>query len=73
MILVQGTIDLCFIEDGQWVLVDYKTDRSTDIEELKAHYRNQLALYATALERITGIPVKQRLLCLLRRGMVLEL
>ena len=73
MILVQGTIDLCFIEDGQWVLVDYKTDRSTDIEELKAHYRRQLALYATALLRITGIPVKQRLLCLLRRGMVLEL
>ena len=73
MILVQGTIDLCFIEDGQWVLVDYKTDRSTDIEELKAHYRKQLELYATALLRITGIPVKQRLLCLLRRGMVLEL
>ncbi len=73
MILVQGTIDLCFLEDNQWVLVDYKTDRGTDIDALKAHYGRQLALYATALERITGIPVKQRLLCLLRRGMILEL
>lgn len=73
MILVQGTIDMCFIEDGKWVLVDYKTDRSSDIDALKAHYEKQLALYAMALERITGIPVKQQLLCLLRRGMVLDL
>lgn len=72
IVLVQGTIDMCFIEDGAWVLLDYKTDRSTDIDEIKAHYTRQLQLYATALERITGIPVKQKLLCLLRRGMVLE-
>jgi len=26
-ILVQGAIDCCFVENGKWVLLDYKTDR----------------------------------------------
>lgn len=73
IVLVQGTIDLCFIEDGQWILLDYKTDRTTDIDEIKAHYSRQLQLYATALQRITNIPVRQKLLCLLRREMIISL
>lgn len=67
-ILVQGTIDCCFIEDGGWVLLDYKTDRATDAEALTERYRGQLRLYALALERITGIPVREIRLCLLRNG-----
>ncbi len=72
-LLVQGTIDCCFIEDGEWVLLDYKTDRSQDIDALKAHYRKQLRVYALALERITGIRVKQKLLCLLASNIVAEI
>mgnify|MGYP002626865249 CR=1 FL=1 len=71
-LLVQGTIDCCFVEDGQWVLLDYKTDRTDDMEALRAHYEKQLKVYALALERITGRPVKQRLLCLLSSGGTLE-
>ena len=26
-VIVQGVIDMCFAEDGKWVVVDYKTDR----------------------------------------------
>ncbi len=70
--LVQGVIDCCFVEDGQWVLLDYKTDRAEDVEALLARYRPQLTLYAAALARITGRPVKQRLLCLLRSGVAVE-
>ena len=71
-LLVQGTVDCCFLEDGAWVLLDYKTDRSRDVEALKAHYQNQLRVYALALERITGIPVKQKMLCLLASDLVVE-
>ena len=71
-LLVQGTIDCCFVEDGQWVLLDYKTDRTDDMDALRAHYEKQLKVYALALERITGMPVKQRLLCLLSSGGTLE-
>ena len=72
-LLVQGTVDCCFIEDGQWVLLDYKTDRSRDVDALRQHYQKQLHLYALALERITGIPVKQKMLCLLASDVVVEI
>ena len=69
--LVQGVIDCCFIEDGEWVLLDYKTDRADDHEALLAHYRPQIEWYAKALSEITGIPVREKLICLLRAGLEL--
>ena len=70
--LVQGSIDCCFMENGGWVLLDYKTDRADDAAALTRRYRNQLRLYALALERITQIPVREIRLCLLRSGEALE-
>lgn len=67
-LLVQGAVDCCFEEDGQWVLLDYKTDRADDVDALIARYTPQLALYAKALERITGKPVRETWLCLLTAG-----
>ena len=67
-VLVQGTVDCCFLEDGGWILLDYKTDITRDREALVRHYRKQLAIYALALERITGLPVRERRLCLLASG-----
>lgn len=64
-ILVQGTIDCCFEESGEWVLLDYKTDRADDPEILRAKYQKQVNAYALALERITGKRVKEKYLCLL--------
>ena len=71
-LLVQGTIDCCFVEKGEWVLLDYKTDRADDADALRDRYAAQLRVYALALERITGLRVKQRLLCLLGSGETLE-
>ena len=67
-VLVQGTVDCCFVEDGAWVLLDYKTDATRDREALVRHYQKQLAIYALALERITGLPVREKRLCLLASG-----
>lgn len=65
MTLLQGIIDCCFLEDGQWVLVDYKSDRGGEVGALSAQYAPQLALYADALARISAIPVKESVLYLL--------
>ena len=67
-LLVQGSVDCCFEEDGGWILLDYKTDRADDTDELIERYRPQLALYARALHEITGKPVKETWLCLLTAG-----
>ena len=65
---MQGTVDCCFLEAGGWVLLDYKTDITRDREALVRHYEKQLAIYALALERITGLPVREKRLCLLASG-----
>ncbi len=70
--LLQGVIDCCFLENGQWVLVDYKTDRAHDPAALAARYAPQLAYYARALETVTGRPVREKLLVLLMGETVVE-
>ena len=57
--LLQGVIDCAFLEDGQWVLVDYKTDHITDEDAFRERYAMQVAWYARALAKITGKPVKE--------------
>ena len=64
--LLQGVIDCCFIERGAWVLVDYKTD--ADAAGAIERHRPQLELYAQALAGITGLPVRERVLYLVRAG-----
>ena len=59
-------MDCCFVEQGKWVLVDYKTDR--DAAGAIERHRGQLNLYAEALAAITGMPVAGRVLYLLRAG-----
>lgn len=66
-VLVQGIIDCCFKEGEGWILLDFKTDRSTNTSEILSHYRGQIDLYAKALESITGNPVKERYLYLTRQ------
>lgn len=71
-ILVQGIIDLCFLENGEWVLVDYKTDRidPSDVYATAKRYEVQLNLYERALKELTGKNVKQKMLYFLRFGQV---
>ena len=60
-ILVQGIIDLYFIEKGKGVLIDYKTDY-LDVENERAkveHYSKQLLLYKEALEKIKAVAVEE--------------
>lgn len=59
-ILVQGIIDAYFVENGKIVLVDYKTDRVRSASELTEKYAVQLAYYAQALERLTGMQVAEK-------------
>ena len=57
-LFLQGIIDTVFVEDDQWVLVDYKTDRVKSGDELISRYKIQMDLYKEALERLTNMPVK---------------
>ncbi len=51
-VLVQGIIDVFWMEGDSIILLDYKTDRVKCSEELKLRYQMQLDLYADALTRV---------------------
>ncbi len=59
MVLIQGIIDAFFVEDGEIVLLDYKTDKVSDETELVSRYRIQLDYYKEALEASTNMKVKE--------------
>lgn len=61
-ILVQGIADCVFEESGQLVLVDYKTDRVKDENELLERYKKQLTFYKYAIEKTLKMPVKEVML-----------
>ena len=70
-ILLQGVIDCYFEENGEIVLVDYKTDRYNALQEIHEKYDKQLELYAYALQKITGKPVKEKIIYLFSTGEIL--
>ena len=62
LLLIQGIIDVYFEEEGELVVLDYKTDRVSSGEELAARYKTQLDYYAEALLQLTKKRVKEKLL-----------
>lgn len=66
-LMIQGVIDLYFVEDGKLVLVDYKTDHITaENRQAKINaYQTQMELYQRALESILHKEVKESYLYLL--------
>ena len=70
LILIQGMVDAWFLEDGEIVIVDYKTDAVAKGQEqmLIERYQTQVRQYALALGRLTGKKVKEVCLYSVRLG-----
>lgn len=62
LVLVQGIVDAFFYEDGDIILMDYKTDSVEKPEQLIQRYQAQLDLYARALEEATGKKVREKII-----------
>ncbi len=58
-VVLQGIMDCAFLEDGQWVLIDYKSGNIHSNEERRNKYMQQVELYKKALESLTPFPVKE--------------
>jgi len=73
-IIIQGTIDCYFEENGKYILLDYKSDYVANefhedrITFLVEQYRPQLGLYKEALEKIKGIKISEAYLFFLFIG-----
>jgi ATP-dependent exoDNAse (exonuclease V) beta subunit len=54
--VLEGVIDLAFVENNGWVIVDFKTDADTLVR--RAQYERQLQWYGFALMQLTAIPAR---------------
>ena len=71
--LVQGIIDCFFYEGDDIVLLDYKSTRIKDKEQIKETYAKQIELYKKAIEEGTGKKVKEAYLYLTNFNEVIEI
>lgn len=62
LVLIQGIVDVFWKEEGGIVLLDYKTDAVKNGTQLVERYAMQLDLYAKALTKAAGEPVKEKLM-----------
>ncbi len=60
-VILHGRIDCYFVENGEIVLLDYKTDHYDEESEEIFHerYDVQMELYTKAIEKVTGMKVKE--------------
>ena len=61
-IVVQGKLDLAFVEGDKAILIDYKSDSITDENVFVDIYRPQIDVYSEALSKCTGYAVEERYL-----------
>ena len=74
--LIQGIIDVFWLEEDGIVLLDYKTDFVKTLQELVLRYKTQMELYAKALNRVfadSGKQVKEKLIYAFRFGKGIKL
>lgn len=72
-ILIQGIIDCYFEEEGKLVLLDYKTDFVQDINEIREKYILQISYYKKALEKMTGMTIKNTYLYSFFKDEIIEM
>ncbi len=60
--ILQGIIDAYFEEDGELILVDYKTDRLREEKDFLERYEVQLKLYKASLEQLTKKTVRESII-----------
>lgn len=67
-ILILGKADLVFVEKGEAVIVDYKTDRTKSEADFIEAYSGQLDMYKRAMEQLLELPVKETMIYSLELG-----
>jgi ATP-dependent helicase/nuclease subunit A len=74
-VYVQGIVDCYFYEGDEIVLIDYKTDRTSDdrVADLIERYGTQIRTYRDALNLLTGKRVKESYLYLLNISKALRI
>lgn len=74
-VLLQGVVDCAMIEPDGITVIDFKTDRvdGQTVTERSESYRFQVEAYASAMEKIYELPVKEKYLFFFHLGKLIKL
>ena len=74
-VLLQGVVDCAIIESDGIIIIDFKTDRTDEntLEQLAENYRPQVESYASAMEKIYELPIKETYLYFFHSGKLVQL
>lgn len=74
-VLLQGVVDCAIIESDGIIIIDFKTDRTDEsmLPQLAESYRPQVDSYASAMEKIYELPVKEKFLYFFNPGKLVKL
>ncbi len=70
--IIQGIADCLFEEDGNIVIIDFKTDNVRDVAELRDRYSQQLAIYKTAISEIFNKTVSECVIYSVKLGQEID-
>ena len=70
-IMVQGIIDCVYRKNGEFYVVDYKSDYYSSALEISDRYRTQLIMYSEAVEKKLGKKPAKCMLYMLRTGEII--
>ena len=73
VIIIEGVADCAFVENGELIIVDFKTDRAQNGAELAEKYKEQLSVYRRCLGEVLGLPVKQTVIYSFRLNECIEI
>ena len=59
---MQGALDCAFLENGKYIVIDYKTDKTSSVKKLWDRYSKQLKLYKFAFEKSENVKVSELIL-----------
>ena len=78
--IVQGVVDCCFFEGDGYIVIDYKSgyvnpaaDFSCEVARIKKEYEKQIELYSEAIEKGTGMPVKEAYIYMFQMGKAIKI
>lgn len=80
--IIQGVIDCLFEENGEWILLDYKTDKfdpriredeAKVVAKMTKAYKVQLDYYEEAIRKIKHLQVAERVLYLYSLGQSIDI
>lgn len=73
VIIIEGVVDCAFEEDGKLIILDFKTDKAKNSEELKENYGGQLGTYKKCMARVSGKEVSETIIYSFHLGKEIKL